>query len=39
MLEHVGVADYPTFGAVIDRSMTERGRGLLHFIGRNRPAR
>ncbi len=26
-----------TFGAVIDRSLTDRGRGLLHFIGRNRP--
>jgi cyclopropane-fatty-acyl-phospholipid synthase len=37
MLEHVGLADYPTLGAVIDRSLTERGRGLLHFIGRNRP--
>lgn len=37
MLEHVGVADYPTLGAVIDRSLTDRGRGLLHFIGRNRP--
>lgn len=37
MLEHVGAADYPTFGSVIDRSLTERGRGLLHFIGRDRP--
>jgi cyclopropane-fatty-acyl-phospholipid synthase len=37
MLEHVGLADYPTLGGVIDRSLTERGRGLLHFIGRNRP--
>jgi cyclopropane-fatty-acyl-phospholipid synthase len=37
MLEHVGLADYPTLGAVIDRSLTDRGRGLLHFIGRNRP--
>jgi cyclopropane-fatty-acyl-phospholipid synthase len=36
MLEHVGAADYPTLGAVIDRSLTDRGRGLLHFIGRNR---
>ena len=37
MLEHVGLADYPTLGGVIDRSLTESGRGLLHFIGRNRP--
>ncbi len=39
MLEHVGLADFPTLGRVIDRSLTERGRGLLHFIGRNQPAR
>lgn len=38
MLEHVGVAHYPTLGAVIDRSLTDGGRGLLHFIGRNRPS-
>ena len=38
MLEHVGLADYPTLGAVIDRSLTASGRGLLHFIGRNRPS-
>jgi cyclopropane-fatty-acyl-phospholipid synthase len=38
MLEHVGMSDYPTLGAVIDRSLTDRGRGLLHFIGRNRPS-
>ncbi len=37
MLEHVGLADYPTLGGVIDRVLTDRGRGLLHFIGRNRP--
>jgi cyclopropane-fatty-acyl-phospholipid synthase len=37
MLEHVGLADYPTLGGVIARSLTDRGRGLLHFIGRNRP--
>jgi cyclopropane-fatty-acyl-phospholipid synthase len=37
MLEHVGLADYPTLGGVIDRCLTESGRGLLHFIGRNRP--
>jgi cyclopropane-fatty-acyl-phospholipid synthase len=38
MLEHVGRTDYPTLGRVIDRSLGEHGRGLLHFIGRNRPA-
>ena len=38
MLEHVGLPDYPTLGRVIDRSLTSRGRGLLHFIGRNQPA-
>jgi cyclopropane-fatty-acyl-phospholipid synthase len=38
MLEHVGKADYPTLSTVIDRSLREHGRGLLHFIGRDRPA-
>ena len=38
MLEHVGLPDYPTLGRVIDRSLGPNGRGLLHFIGRNRPA-
>jgi len=38
MLEHVGPADYPALGAVIHRVLGDgRGRGLLHFIGRNRP--
>jgi cyclopropane-fatty-acyl-phospholipid synthase len=37
MLEHVGAADYPTLGRVIDRCLGADGRGLLHFIGRNRP--
>jgi len=37
MLEHVGVADYPSLGQMIDRSLTAHGRGLLHFIGRDRP--
>jgi cyclopropane-fatty-acyl-phospholipid synthase len=37
MLEHVGLRNYATLGAVIDRCLTpSRGRGLLHFIGRNR---
>jgi cyclopropane-fatty-acyl-phospholipid synthase len=38
MLEHVGLPDYATLGRVIDRSLVPNGRGLLHFIGRNRPA-
>jgi len=38
MLEHVGAADYPALGRVVERSLTGNGRGLLHFIGRNRPA-
>jgi cyclopropane-fatty-acyl-phospholipid synthase len=37
MLEHVGPHNYHTLGAVIDRCLSPvRGRGLLHFIGRNR---
>ena len=38
MLEHVGAPDFPTLGRVIDRSLTDSGRGLLHFIGRNQGA-
>jgi cyclopropane-fatty-acyl-phospholipid synthase len=38
MLEHVGLRDYSTLGRVIDRSLTDRGRGFLHFIGRNQAA-
>jgi cyclopropane-fatty-acyl-phospholipid synthase len=37
MLEHVGLAEFPAFGRIIDRSLTDHGRGLLHFIGRNTP--
>jgi cyclopropane-fatty-acyl-phospholipid synthase len=38
MLEHVGAAQYPALGEVIDRVLDrEHGRGLLHFIGRNVP--
>jgi cyclopropane-fatty-acyl-phospholipid synthase len=38
MLEHVGKAHYAALGALIDRCLPrERGRGLLHFIGRDRP--
>jgi cyclopropane-fatty-acyl-phospholipid synthase len=38
MLEHVGLPDYATLGQVMDRVLKEDGRGLLHFIGRNKPA-
>lgn len=38
MLEHVGVDRYRDFGEVIYRSIGDRGRGLLHFIGRNQDA-
>ena len=37
MLEHVGLSEYPALGHVMGRSLTAQGRGLLHFIGRNRP--
>jgi len=38
MLEHVGVENYPVLGKVIHRVLAPRGRGLIHSIGRNRPA-
>jgi cyclopropane-fatty-acyl-phospholipid synthase len=38
MLEHVGVKNYPTLGGVVQRCLGGRGRGLIHSIGRNRPA-
>ena len=38
MLEHVGRANYPGLGKAIARTLDhEHGRGLLHFIGRDRP--
>lgn len=38
MLEHVGLANYTTLGEVIHKSLPAgSGRGLIHFIGRNRP--
>lgn len=36
MLEHVGVEHYRELGAVIDRCLSESGRGLIHSIGRNK---
>jgi cyclopropane-fatty-acyl-phospholipid synthase len=38
MLEHVGIANYRELGRVIDRCLKPSGRGLVHSIGRNRPA-
>ena len=35
MLEHVGVRHYRELGGVIERSLKENGRGLIHTIGRN----
>ena len=35
MLEHVGAPHYAEFGEVIHRAVGGRGRGLIHFIGRN----
>jgi cyclopropane-fatty-acyl-phospholipid synthase len=38
MLEHVGRRSYGELGRVIERSLERAGgRGLLHFIGRDRP--
>lgn len=37
MLEHVGREHYRELSRVIHRSVGDSGRGLLHFIGRNRP--
>lgn len=38
MLEHVGVENYGELGRVIRRALPRHGRGLIHSIGRNRPA-
>src|SRR5260221_9744052 len=38
MLDHVGFENYPVLGDVIARVLPPAGRGLLHFIGRARPA-
>ncbi|MBI3481125.1 MAG: class I SAM-dependent methyltransferase [Nitrosomonadales bacterium] len=37
MLEHVGTDHYRELGAVIDRSLKDNGRGLIHTIGLNYP--
>jgi len=38
MLEHVGPANYPALAAVIGRTLKPDGLGLVHTIGRDRPA-
>ena len=38
MLEHVGKANYRKLGEVIHRVLDENGRGIIHSIGRNKPA-
>jgi cyclopropane-fatty-acyl-phospholipid synthase len=37
MLEHVGAKHYGEFQRAIHRAVGDAGRGLIHFIGRNRP--
>ncbi len=37
MLEHVGKSHYTELARTIRRTIGNSGRGLLHFIGRNRP--
>jgi len=37
MLEHVGTDNYQALGEVIDRSLKDNGRGLIHSIGLNFP--
>jgi cyclopropane-fatty-acyl-phospholipid synthase len=37
MLEHVGTDHYQELGAVIDRSLKDSGRGLIHAIALNYP--
>lgn len=39
MLEHVGVKNYRTLGRIVRRCLGSNGRGLIHSIGRNHPAR
>ncbi len=38
MLEHVGLKNYSALGGIVHRCLGGRGRGLIHSIGRNRPA-
>jgi cyclopropane-fatty-acyl-phospholipid synthase len=38
MLEHVGPANYGALAEVVNRTLAANGIGLIHTIGRNRPA-
>jgi cyclopropane-fatty-acyl-phospholipid synthase len=38
MLEHVGAGNYRALGELMSRALTHNGRGLVHSIGRDRPA-
>jgi cyclopropane-fatty-acyl-phospholipid synthase len=38
MLEHVGRENYPELGRIAHQCLPRHGRGLIHSIGRNRPA-
>ncbi len=38
MLEHVGFENFPKLASVIQRSLKPNGRGLIHSIGRDKPA-
>jgi cyclopropane-fatty-acyl-phospholipid synthase len=38
MLEHVGKGNYTDLGALMSRALTPEGRGLVHSIGRDKPA-
>jgi cyclopropane-fatty-acyl-phospholipid synthase len=37
MLEHVGRDNFRTLGLVANKCLTDKGRGLIHSIGRNSP--
>lgn len=39
MLEHVGAGNYPELGKLIQRVLNDKGRGLIHTIGRDRAER
>jgi cyclopropane-fatty-acyl-phospholipid synthase len=38
MLEHVGAGNYKELGALMSSTIGKQGRGLVHSIGRDRPA-
>jgi cyclopropane-fatty-acyl-phospholipid synthase len=38
MLEHVGAGNYKDLGSLMRRTIGKQGRGLVHSIGRDRPA-